>query len=636
MDSEEATLLIQKDFVASTLPDVERYGALQNLKQYQCAIMQISGPNGEPIEDVEIYGLFLNELQTVTKWCITAEYNKDQIFHGHVMLQTSQRSDAIRRTMTSTWTNLTIHDTFRKRWGQDCTMDCLKLQRCQKPSSLYAYMTKNPLWILSNSENTLQYLYDINHWELNAKYKTEEPKDPDLNKMTEELIQVIMQSNCKSIEDMMKAAPETMVKYLHRPGLMQVVNNCIAWVKSTCGSWSLSMFQKYDIDPETIHKTLLHQGIRPCDFDKAFHTWITKSDPKKNTIVLYGPSNTGKSAFISGFKQIVPWGEIQNTQTFAFEGLIDTKFGIWEEPLVSPELAEKCKQVFEGMQTSIPIKYRKPQLLPRTPILITTNHPVWRFCSAEQEAFENRMVIFDFNYTCKDTFYCPRTSEPSCECRYCCGSRGGSPAISSSESSRMPSSEQPISSEQSSRTNTESEMGSGSMSDPGEGTSSLHDSTSRSSSISTTERSTNRSGSIVSSSSTTNRHMEPGGKRIGSSDPNIRKRSAESDYVVHVESTKHTRYDGSDSDGIRSTGERSNRRGDSDAARHDTRKHSNIQQLGLMEVSSKQKKEISIPTKKRKLDRQLGAKVGAIKLDMFIPLPQDWKTYLNYLYHMYG
>ncbi|QHB35439.1 nonstructural protein 1 [Capuchin kidney parvovirus] len=407
-----------------------------------------------PIRDPRPYCCLLNTVNSVKKWLICAEDDSNEQTHVHVLALTSQRSDAFKRTLEKTWPQIALV-ALQDIEEPDPVLEIVKCQKCHKPSSLLAYMTKDPHWIAANDLDTLQIFSSVYTYDWGQRFrdkqeiersKKNDPTTSTMHTITAEITEIIMQHNCKSIEDCMKAAPSIIAKHLHRAGLGTIIQNCISWVTATGGGWSLPTIRsKYTPNPETVHKVLLHQGIPPSEFDHIFYEWITKQNTKKNTIVLWGPSNTGKSAFISGLKTCINWGEIVNSNTFAFEGLINTQLGIWEEPLISPELAEKAKQIFEGMETSIPVKYRKPIKLPRIPIIITTNHPPWRFCTKEEDMFRNRMYIFSWSHNMHETpFFC-RTSEHSCQCRLCQTSRGSQTDTSGEPTSSMPGEKQPIS-----------------------------------------------------------------------------------------------------------------------------------------------------------------------------------------------
>lgn len=49
------------------------------------------------------------------------------------------------------------------------------------------------------------------------------------------------------------------------------------------------------------------------------------------------------------------------------------------------------------MATQVSVKYKAPQTLHRTPVLITTNKNLWHYCEADEAAIKNRIFHFEFN-----------------------------------------------------------------------------------------------------------------------------------------------------------------------------------------------------------------------------------------------
>lgn len=626
-----------KDFVLSPLPEVERFQNLINMKQWQCGIFQICDAGGEPVDDPLIYALFFNQLSTLYSWCCTGEHNKDGIFHVHALLRTAQRTDALRRTIQTTWDNLNISSNFTSILGQQATVDCLKLQRCHKPSSLAGYMMKGPQWVIATDMKMLQLCYDIDLWQLNDRFKPKEDEpetSPEMNNMTRELIDLIVASNCKTIEDCMRHGPQILSKYLHKPGIAAIVDNCIKFVKACGATWSLNMYEVYEPDPEAIHKVLLHQAIRPKDFDLSFFHWITKMSNKRNTFVLWGPTNTGKSAFIQGLKAIAPWGEITNGSSgFNFEGLLEQTIGIWEEPLINPELAEKCKQIFEGMTCSIPVKYKKPHMLPRIPILMTTNHAPWRWCGQEEPMFRNRMFIFSWLYQCKDENLVYRTIEYSCQCRYCKGSRGSEIAIGTTESGIMQGEEQSVSTrEQSLGDEQDSNVGSRSMSGGDGGDEGSSKSTGGGYCSSQSIDSTNTSKQSSDGSSGVEQHM--GQFRIIRSDDHKR---GSRELSKPMESNRDRGRDGNDSSSTRHRQGRGGSVGGNGGSRkRSAAKCNSSATLGSWLANANPKQQVSPEAKKQRVDRVLESKIDNLNMQMSVPTAHEWRCYLSYLYHWHG
>lgn len=634
-DQAEAVLIPKEDIEPSTEPETQRQLNLLDMKQFQCCIIQINDANGEPITNPLIYALLFNDITTANFWVCTGEVNDKDIFHVHAMVQTASRSDACRRSMYTAITNLGISEMFRTLFGQTITLECLKIERTHKPSSMLTYLMKNPIWLLSNRMNILQTCYDIWNLDLAARFRTDTVKQPEMNPMTEEIINAIIESGAKSIDDILRTHPSIIAKYLHKPSLDTIIRNCLLYVRCTGGEWSLKTYEKYEPDPRAIHRVLLHQGIVPSTFDQIFYDWITKQDPKKNTIVLYGPSNSGKSAFIAGLKQNIPWGEIVNATTFAFEGLKDSVIGIWEEPLISPEVAEKAKQIFEGMTCSIPIKFKQPHKLPRTPIIMTTNHHPWRFCTQEEPMFKNRMWIFNWDQMVKDQPYSCRASEHSCECGHCRASRGSTTPYGESESCSMQRGEQSLPTrEEPIWSSTQVDVGSGSMRDPGEGTSRSYDSSCRSSSSSTNIQCSDSTRSAISSSTSIERFL--GHSSNKSSNSGNRISSTESQSTKQLESHDSIRGAGYDSSGDGNSGSRQQFIQRSTGGNgNNSRQHDSISSMVGMGSRKTHKSPLPIQSKKRKLDRKV-ASLNPHNIPLYIPDKEDWKSYLAYLQIFYG
>ena len=97
---------------------------------------------------------------------------------------------------------------------------------------------------------------------------------------------------------------------------------------------------------------------------------------------------------------LVEYGEITNSSQFMFQNCINKQLLVWEEPLIGHTEIEKCKLVFEGSTTEDSIKYRGPYRMRRTTVLITTNHPLWRHCTSEEQAFINRSYVYNLWTTC--------------------------------------------------------------------------------------------------------------------------------------------------------------------------------------------------------------------------------------------
>ena len=385
--------------------------------------------------------------------------------------------------------------------------------------------------------------------------------------------------------------------------------------------WKLSNYGLVAPNPAGIHCVLLHQGISPDYFDSVFYQWITKKHPKRNCIHIYGQSNTGKSSLFAGLRKCCPAGEILNGQNFNFEGLIDAYWGVWEEPLLAPEIAEKFKQIAEGMECAIAVKFKKPYTLPRTPIIITTNSMIWEWCPNQEGPLKNRMWFFTFNNDMSSGIFDPRTSDTSCQCRYCQRCSGGSAGVGCSTTPSMQRRKQPIQEQLASRdASREPDVGTGSM----PGTTDRSGQSDRAGCSSGESGSNNAAGGSSSTdpSSGNGSSTEHGSGSSTERICNTRTRSQQS-----VGTTTAGRHSGDDSGGVRE--------GTSGTSRcRDVRRNSGGDEKISTMVSmggtrqKKRKMEFQVQTDQQHVGGELVTK-------MTVPGKDEWSAYLSYLYHRF-
>nr|WCD44336.1 MAG: nonstructural protein 1 [Duck parvovirus] len=599
---------------------------LYNFKSWIGGVIVIGNDEGHMIDDMLAYGTILNAMPCNEGWIATGEVNKDHVFHVHCICKTGVRTDSWKRTLQSVWKQLHKHALWFDRYGVT-TVDVVKCQKVHKYSALLAYMCKDPTWILSNKEAYLQQTKDIEAWGMSKRFQSDKKEiaTDTANPMVAEILQAINEFTCKTMEELMKSAPELCVKYLHRPGFSGIVQNCLQFAKVTGATWNIRNFARYDSDPSNIHGILLTQGILPSDFDYCVYQWITKATPKRNTIILEGPSNTGKTTFWLGLKAICPHGEIVNGLTFNFEGLVEQYWGLWDEPLCSPEVVEKFKQIAGGEVTQIPIKFKKPATLPRVPILVCTNTPLWRWCPNQEQMLRNRAFLFYFNYDMSNGEFVPRCSETSCKCDYCKVSRRGEAAAScSTDIGSMSESEQCRTTREqldSGDESTECSMGSRSMSSRAR--------SSRSANGSRRRRRRRQSSNTATGGGTSTSVSSSDGSDTEHGSSNTRKRicSFPSGSLYLMESSNgggNSRHDSR-----RMESKRGGHGGRSEISRGHTSNDENGQNVVSMgrARSNQPEMDIQVSSQKQQMDREMAT--------LKIPDKEVWCKYLSYLHHKY-
>lgn len=383
---------------------------------------------------------------TNARWILVTEKSSAGIWHCHALIASLQRSDNCSRTLRNAGKQLADQCTY------NCKPEILKASACKSGRSMLCYMLKNPEHVITTvtadanlTHNVLRYGYQQPYRQKHLQKQEMQQKQQELRQNLPDsvnaetgnefttwcLMHMMTAGRPLTMEDLCRLDAAGMRKFLHRPNLQKIINQCSIYYTATVAGWNpRTLTMTPVINPEahrSIHNYLLFQGIDTQMFDADCYKWLWMIDSKKNTLVLQGPSNTGKSAFVKGLIQAHgnTTGYICNG-TFPWQGLTSNcSLGVWEEPLLSTSEAEKAKQILGGEKTSVAVKFSPPQAIDRIPILITTNHDLWRHCSQEQETLSNRIFL----YFCTNKIVLDSsgiaTSQRSTSSRCYCGCSGG-------------------------------------------------------------------------------------------------------------------------------------------------------------------------------------------------------------------
>lgn len=307
---------------------------------------------------------------------------KNKAAHYHLLCSTAQRPDNF----------------FRSYAAKFPTHGCCKAEKVKSLPGLLRYICKDPEHVVSNNNDLLR-AATIATYANAVQWQAE----PQWNHMTKDITDAIKLTNSTTLQELLNRAPTVTAKYLHRSNLQTVFQNCKLWMLNQ--NRRTNLLDKIPIRPadnRKIHGLLRKQKIDPFDFDEAFHSWATLSSDKKNTLILHGPSNTGKTSFIRPLVQLYNYGEAHNENIFSFTGCAGRDVILWEEPILTTANVDLCKLIFEGSSANIPHKFKDPIQTDRTPIVVTTNKHVWHFVDNEAAAIKNRSFIFKFS-TCHNS-----------------------------------------------------------------------------------------------------------------------------------------------------------------------------------------------------------------------------------------
>lgn len=167
-----------------------------------------------------------------------------------------------------------------------------------------------------------------------------------------------------------------------------------------------------------IEQLLLHQyksieGVK--DFLKRLFEVTEKLSPKKNTMSISGPPNSGKSWF---FEMVAAFylnvGHVKNFNkytSFPLNDCINRRILLWNEPSISPSNYETVKMLLGGDPCAAAVKYESDGKILRTPVLITTNqHPfpnadVWN-CRLYHEKWQRADFLKNIHFYPHPASFC--------------------------------------------------------------------------------------------------------------------------------------------------------------------------------------------------------------------------------------
>lgn len=123
---------------------------------------------------------------------------------------------------------------------------------------------------------------------------------------------------------------------------------------------------------------------------------IDKVNPKVNALVIVSPPSAGKTFFIESLLAAV-WsrGFVRNQKKFGdqfpYQDAVGCRAIEWNECVLEGDSAtETAKQLWEGHNITVNVKYEKGATLTRTPLFVSANSPPWTFVKKEEKAFRDR------------------------------------------------------------------------------------------------------------------------------------------------------------------------------------------------------------------------------------------------------
>nr|AYA93650.1 MAG: E1 protein [Human papillomavirus] len=160
-----------------------------------------------------------------------------------------------------------------------------------------------------------------------------------------------------------------MVKYYRRQELRELTMS--EWIWRCCDECN------EDGDWKLIAQLFKYQQISFITFLTALRPFL-KGIPKKQCLVFYGPSDTGKSYFCNSLIQFMHGKVISmmnRSSSFWLQPLIDAKIGFIDDVTYPgwQYLDINMRGALDGHEVSIDAKHRAPTQLKLPPMLVTTN-----------------------------------------------------------------------------------------------------------------------------------------------------------------------------------------------------------------------------------------------------------------------
>lgn len=161
------------------------------------------------------------------------------------------------------------------------------------------------------------------------------------------------------------------------------------WLESFCRNGSIcNGINSTSTYPNTITGVL-----------QAFSDVLNRRVNKLNCIHLVGRRNAGKTWFTNMFLDFyISRGDLENwnkyvNASFPFMNLPNRRIALWNEACITGDLCqlEFLKILMEGASTTVAVKHKKPAVLCRVPLIVTSNAHFYN----SYDFFESRRVILN-------------------------------------------------------------------------------------------------------------------------------------------------------------------------------------------------------------------------------------------------
>lgn len=147
------------------------------------------------------------------------------------------------------------------------------------------------------------------------------------------------------------------------------------------------------------------QKIDPKFFAKTFVAWLNGKNGRRNVLKLQGTYGTGKSLMAKCITKpfhtaYIAKSPLVKCGDFMFQDFHKKALINMEEPIIKPGVANDFMSLFAGDPLDVNVKYKMPVTIPKTPIIVTSNHSTWGqglLNQVDEIALNQRVVVFTLN-----------------------------------------------------------------------------------------------------------------------------------------------------------------------------------------------------------------------------------------------
>lgn len=192
--------------------------------------------------------------------------------------------------------------------------------------------------------------------------------------------------------------------------LEETINLYVETIIHEHDAWSIAKSIHGEIDTDNMDNNLalrlsIYQGYDPKYTARMILCWLSGKTGKKNALYFYGPANTGKTMMAESIcKMVGIYGNVNHTnKNFPFNDCHNKAILWWEECMMLEEYVEPAKCILGGSAVRVDKKNHDSLLLPKTPIVITSNSDITQvnnrnaISSAHAAAIRSRCLKFTYN-----------------------------------------------------------------------------------------------------------------------------------------------------------------------------------------------------------------------------------------------